>query len=85
MNDWWTFRTLGLGTNVDKKAAWRSNATLAAATAATVGSIAWYTHLYGTLPFVGEVKASSPAEIGLHPASYPWSHKGWLDTFDHAR
>ncbi|GAB1518309.1 cytochrome c1 [Rhizoctonia solani] len=55
-----------------------------AATAASVGSIAWYTHLYGQLPFVGELSANSPAENGLHPASYPWSHKGWLDSFDHA-
>ena len=62
-----------------------SRATLASATLAAAGSIAWYTHLYGTLPFIGEVHASSPAEAGLHPAAYPWSHKGWLDSFDHAR
>ncbi|KAF8739143.1 Cytochrome C1 family, partial [Rhizoctonia solani] len=61
-----------------------SRATAVAATAASVGSIAWYTHLYGQLPFVGELSANSPAENGLHPASYPWSHKGWLDSFDHA-
>ncbi|KAF8328446.1 cytochrome C1 family-domain-containing protein [Cantharellus anzutake] len=61
-----------------------SNAVLAAATAATVGSVAWYTHLYGTLPFIGEVSASSPAEDGLHPPAYPWSHNGYLDSFDHA-
>lgn len=52
---------------------------------ATVGSIAWYTHLYGSVPFLGEVKANSPAEVGLHPASYPWNHNGYFDTFDHAR
>jgi hypothetical protein len=62
-----------------------SRATLASATLAAAGSIAWYTHLYGTLPFIGEVHASSPAEVGLHPAAYPWSHKGWLDSYDHAR
>lgn len=56
-----------------------------AATAASVGSIAWYTHLYGQLPFIGEMSANSPAETGLHAAQYPWSHKGWLDSFDHAR
>jgi len=50
----------------------------------TAGSIAWYTHLYGQLPFVGIVSASGLAEAGLHPASYPWSHKGLLDSFDHA-
>ncbi|QRW17058.1 ubiquinol-cytochrome C reductase cytochrome C1 subunit [Rhizoctonia solani] len=61
-----------------------SRATAVAATVASVGSIAWYTHLYGQLPFVGELSANSPAENGLHPASYPWSHKGWLDSFDHA-
>jgi ubiquinol-cytochrome c reductase cytochrome c1 subunit len=62
-----------------------SRAAVAGATAASVGSIAWYTHLYGQLPFIGEMSANSPAENGLHPAAYPWSHKGWLDTFDHAR
>jgi ubiquinol-cytochrome c reductase cytochrome c1 subunit len=62
-----------------------SGATLAGATTFTVGSIAWYTHLYGTIPFIGEVHASSLAEEGLHPPQYPWSHKGWLDSFDHAR
>ncbi|EIN06183.1 hypothetical protein PUNSTDRAFT_73510 [Punctularia strigosozonata HHB-11173 SS5] len=61
-----------------------SRATLAGATMFSVGSIAWYTHLYGSLPFIGEVHASSLAEEGLHPATYPWSHKGWLDSFDHA-
>lgn len=62
-----------------------SRATLAGATVAAVGSVAWYAHLYGTLPFIGEVHANSPAEEGLHPPHYPWSHKGLLDTFDHAR
>lgn len=61
-----------------------SRATLASATLLTAGSIAWYTHLYGSIPFIGEVHASSPAEDGLHPPAYPWSHKGLLDTFDHA-
>ncbi|KAG8728675.1 cytochrome c1 [Ceratobasidium sp. 428] len=61
-----------------------SRAAAIAATAASAGSIAWYTHLYGRLPFIGEVSANSPAEDGLHPAAYPWSHKGWLDSFDHA-
>ncbi|QRW03004.1 ubiquinol-cytochrome C reductase cytochrome C1 subunit [Ceratobasidium sp. AG-Ba] len=61
-----------------------SRAVVAGATAVSVGSVAWYTHLYGQLPFVGEMSANSPAENGLHPAAYPWSHKGWLDTFDHA-
>ncbi|KAG9312944.1 cytochrome C1 family-domain-containing protein [Chiua virens] len=50
----------------------------------SAGSIAWYTHLYGSLPFIGEVHANSLADDGLHPAVYPWPHKGWFDTFDHA-
>jgi len=62
-----------------------SRTALASASILTVGSIAWYTHLYGSLPFVGEVHANSPGEDGLHPTTYPWSHNGWLDTFDHAR
>ncbi|KAL4245247.1 Cytochrome c1 [Abortiporus biennis] len=61
-----------------------SRATLASATLLTVGSIAWYTHLYGSLPFLGEVHANSPAEEGLHPPHYPWSHGGLLDSFDHS-
>jgi len=61
-----------------------SRATLASVSLVTAGSIAWYTHLYGTLPFIGEVHAGHLSDEGLHPASYPWSHKGVLDTFDHA-
>ncbi|KAI0060935.1 hypothetical protein BV25DRAFT_1900711 [Artomyces pyxidatus] len=61
-----------------------SRVTLASATLLAAGSVAWYTHLYGSLPFIGEVHASSPAEDGLHPPSYPWPHKGLLDSFDHA-
>ena len=48
-------------------------------------SITWYTHLYGNLPFIGEAHASHLSDEGLHPPAYPWSHKGILDTFDHAR
>jgi len=62
-----------------------SRATLASVTLFAAGSVAWYTSLYGTLPFIGEVHANSPAEDGLHPPHYPWSHSGLLDTFDHAR
>ncbi|OBZ73492.1 Cytochrome c1, heme protein, mitochondrial [Grifola frondosa] len=61
-----------------------SRATLASATVLAVGSVAWYTNLYGTLPFIGEVHANSPAEEGLHSPQYPWSHSGLLDSFDHA-
>jgi len=61
-----------------------SRATLASVSLFSVGSIAWYTHLYGSLPFLGEVHATSPGEAGLHPPAYPWPHKGLLDSFDHA-
>ncbi|OQV08981.1 hypothetical protein CLAIMM_13172 [Cladophialophora immunda] len=50
-----------------------------AATAATVGSIAWYYHLFGQ-----DVYAMTPAEEGLHPTQYPWEHTKWTKTFDHA-
>jgi len=50
----------------------------------SAGSIAWYTHLYGTPPFVGEVHANSLADDGLHPTAYPWPHNGLFDSFDHA-
>ncbi|KAL0953490.1 hypothetical protein HGRIS_004720 [Hohenbuehelia grisea] len=68
------------------QAALQSRATLASLSLFTAGSIAWYTHLYGTLPFIGEVHASGShlSDEGLHPAAYPWSHKGLFDTFDHA-
>ncbi|KAF8159792.1 cytochrome C1 family-domain-containing protein [Crassisporium funariophilum] len=61
-----------------------SRAALASVSLFTAGTIAWYTHLYGKLPFVGEVHASHLSDEGLHPPTYPWSHKGVLDTFDHA-
>ncbi|KAK2465649.1 hypothetical protein APHAL10511_002193 [Amanita phalloides] len=61
-----------------------SRATVASLSLLTVGSIAWYTHLYGSIPFIGEVHASALADEGLHPAAYPWSHKGWFESFDHA-
>ncbi|EIW79200.1 hypothetical protein CONPUDRAFT_127096 [Coniophora puteana RWD-64-598 SS2] len=61
-----------------------SRATLAGVTLFSAGSIAWYTHLYGSLPFVGEVHANSLADDGLHPGVYPWPHGGLFDTFDHS-
>jgi ubiquinol-cytochrome c reductase cytochrome c1 subunit len=61
-----------------------SRATLAAATTLSVGSIAYYTHLYGTIPFLPEASANTAGEDGLHPTQYPWSHQGIFDTFDHA-
>ncbi|KAF8801301.1 hypothetical protein BYT27DRAFT_7174337 [Phlegmacium glaucopus] len=61
-----------------------SRSTLASVSLFAAGTIAWYTHLYGNLPFIGEVHASHLSDEGLHPPAYPWSHKGILDTFDHA-
>jgi len=61
-----------------------SRAGLATFSIISAGSISWYTYFYGSLPFIGEVRANSPAEVGLHPAEYNWSHKGLFDTFDHA-
>ncbi|KAN0088517.1 Cytochrome C1 family domain containing protein [Tylopilus felleus] len=61
-----------------------SRASLVSVSLFSVGSIAWYTHLYGTIPFIGEVHANSLADDGLHPTAYPWPHKGWFDSFDHA-
>ncbi|KAH7911062.1 cytochrome c1, component of the mitochondrial respiratory chain [Hygrophoropsis aurantiaca] len=61
-----------------------SRASLVSVTLFSAGSIAWYTHLYGSLPFIGEVHANSLADDGLHPGVYPWPHKGLFDTFDHA-
>ncbi|KAF9078179.1 cytochrome c1, component of the mitochondrial respiratory chain [Rhodocollybia butyracea] len=61
-----------------------SRLTLASATLFTAGTVAWYAHLYGTLPFLGEAHASHHSDEGLHPVAYPWSHNGFFDSFDHA-
>ncbi|KAL0580595.1 cytochrome c1 [Marasmius crinis-equi] len=61
-----------------------SKATLAGATLFTAGTIAWYTHLYGSFPFLAEVHASHLSDEGLHPPHYPWPHAGHFDSFDHA-
>ncbi|ORY74097.1 cytochrome C1 family-domain-containing protein [Leucosporidium creatinivorum] len=60
-----------------------ANATAATFAAISVGTLAWYTSLYGN-PFLQEAKAESAADHGLHPPSYPWSFKGPFETFDHA-
>ncbi|KAJ7173796.1 cytochrome C1 family-domain-containing protein [Mycena filopes] len=60
-----------------------SRLTLVSVSLFTAGSVAWYTHLYGSLPFLSEVHASHASDEGLHPPAYPWSHKGIIDTFDH--
>ncbi|KAJ7623452.1 cytochrome C1 family-domain-containing protein [Roridomyces roridus] len=61
-----------------------SRLTLASVSLLTAGSVAWYTHLYGSLPFLAEVHASHASDEGLHPPKYPWPQDGLLDTFDHA-
>jgi len=63
--------------------AFASRAALAASTAAAAGSAAWYFHLYGSLPFLAEASANTAAEVGLHPASIPFEHKGFLETYNH--
>ena len=67
------------------KSGLRFRATLASVSLFTAGTNAWYTHLYGNLPFIGGAHASHLSDEGLHPPAYPWPHKGILDTFDHAR
>jgi hypothetical protein len=61
----------------------QSRAALLAATAASAGSIAFYTHAFG-VPFLPEASANTAAEDGLHPTSYPFEHKGMFETFDHS-
>ncbi|KAJ7918748.1 cytochrome C1 family-domain-containing protein [Mycena leptocephala] len=61
-----------------------SRLTLVSVSLFTAGSVAWYTHLYGSLPFLSQVHASLASDEGLHPPAYPWPHEGLLDSFDHA-
>ncbi|KPI45849.1 Cytochrome c1, heme protein, mitochondrial [Cyphellophora attinorum] len=53
-------------------------ATASAATAAAIGSAAWYYQFAGQDAF-----AMTPAEEGLHPSQYPWEHTRWTKTYDH--
>ncbi|KAF8845174.1 cytochrome c1, component of the mitochondrial respiratory chain [Paxillus ammoniavirescens] len=78
------FASSGSASSSTIESLFTSRASLISVTLFSAGSIAWYTHLYGTLPFIGEVHANSLADDGLHPAAYPWPHKGLLDSFDHA-
>ncbi|KAJ9126611.1 cytochrome c1 [Naganishia onofrii] len=61
-----------------------SRAAIVGATALSAGSIAYYTSQFGTLPFIANASANTAAEDGLHPAEYPWAHRGAFDTFDHS-
>lgn len=60
-----------------------SRAALYGSTAVAVGTAAWYANLFG-IPGLQEASANTAAEVGLHPAEYPWPHKGIFETFDHA-
>lgn len=60
-----------------------SNRTAVALSLVSAGTFAWYSALYGN-PLVPEAKAEGAADHGLHPAAYPWAHKGPFETFDHA-
>ncbi|CAD6891260.1 unnamed protein product [Tilletia controversa] len=76
-----------LSTNASAPAASpATRAAAAASTAVAVGTMAWYAHLYGN-PLAGllpSASANSAADEGLHPPAFPWSHKGWFETFDHS-
>ncbi|KAL3417912.1 cytochrome C1 family protein [Phlyctema vagabunda] len=56
----------------------RLNMAGGAATAVALGTAAWYYHLYGPV-----AHAMTPAEEGLHPTKYPWTHTEYLKTYDH--
>ncbi len=55
-----------------------SNASLAFATVASIGTVAAYSYIYGT-----PISANSPAELGLHSPQYAWPENGMLSTYDH--
>lgn len=59
------------------------NATAATFALISAGSLASYISIAGN-PFLTEAKAESAADHGLHPPSYPWSHNGPFETFDHS-
>ncbi|SPO31115.1 probable CYT1 - cytochrome c1, heme protein [Ustilago trichophora] len=71
------------GANASSQTFMTSRSSAIAATAVAAGSVAWYNHLYGTLPFLDTASANM-ADEGLHPPKYPWSHSGVFETFDHA-
>ena len=60
-----------------------SRTAVALSTATALGSVALYTSVYGQLPFLPVSNANAKDE-GLHSPSYPWSHNGPFDTFDHS-
>jgi len=68
----------------DPSQAFTSRPAVATATALSLGSIAYYAHTFGQLPFLPQASANTAADDGLHSAEYPWAHRGIFDTFDHA-
>jgi len=58
--------------------AWRNTIAGTAAVVA-IGSVAGYYTLFGR-----QAHAMTMTEEGLHPTQYPWEHKKWHKTFDHA-
>lgn len=73
-----TKRYASTSSDAAEQASRPSNVKLTVATAAAVGSIAWYFHAFGK-----DVFALTPAEEGLHPTQYPWVHENWTKSFDH--
>ncbi|KAL1883185.1 cytochrome c1 [Diaporthe australafricana] len=71
-------RAASTTTNANAAEGTRLNIAAAASSAAALGSVAWYYHLYGSDAF-----AATQAEEGLHATAYPWVHEQWFKTFDH--
>ncbi|KAL8280269.1 hypothetical protein RQP46_007383 [Phenoliferia psychrophenolica] len=76
-------RALSTSSAAIARPAFSANAAAAAAATVSLGTLAWYSHLYGN-PLIAEAKAESAADHGLHPTAMPWSHNGPFETFDHA-
>merc|ERR1712093_962802 len=60
-----------------------SKTALFASSAFAGGSVALYASQFG-IPGLEKAKAMTAAEEGLHPPTYPWSHSGALNSYDHA-
>merc|ERR1712093_46934 len=60
-----------------------SKTALFASSAFAAGSVALYASQFG-IPGLEKAKAMTAAEEGLHPPTYPWSHSGALNSYDHA-
>ncbi|KAI0484910.1 3-deoxy-7-phosphoheptulonate synthase [Xylariaceae sp. FL0804] len=71
-------RSISSSSGASTESPMKLNMATAASTALAIGSVAWYYHLYGST-----AQAMTPAEEGLHPTQYPWTHERWNKTFDH--